>query len=247
MKKIIPVILTNNLEDLKNKSKQLKGLTDWVQIDIMDGKFVKNISIKLRDLLKIRTRFNLEAHLMVLNPEKYLADCRKVGIKRVLFHFEATDQPLIVLEKIKRMGFEAGLALNPETPIKKIKPYLNKLDVVLILGVHPGFSGQMFIFSTFDRIRQLRDLSRQVNPVRNGEVLDIPSLKNLKIDITSPPQGAGISNGVKIEVDGGINLRNIQKIVRAGADYLVISSALFKSKNIKQTFKQFKKMINCNC
>jgi len=204
VKKIIPVILTNDLKDLKNKLRRVRGLTDWVQIDIADGKFVNNVSVGLKDLLKVKTKFNFEAHLMVLDPEKYLADCRRVGIKRVLFHFEATNQPLTVLDKIKKFGFEAGIALNPETPIYKIKPYLNKIGVILILGVHPGFSGQTFIPSTLDKIRQLKKLSRQV----------------------------------KIEVDGGINLNNAQKIVRAGADYLVVSSALFKSENIKQTFKQ---------
>ena len=202
----MPAILTNSLPDLKKKLKRIRDLSDWLQLDIMDGRFVKNISVNLADLKKIKFPKNLEIHLMVENPEKYFQDCQRLKAKRVIFHIEATKNPLKVLKEMKRYQFERGMALNPETKIEKIKPYLNQLDLVLFLGVTPGFQGQKF------------------NPIVLGKI------KNFR----------KIFPKIKIGVDGGINLENIKKISQAGADYLVVGSYLFQSKNIKKAYQLLK-------
>lgn len=211
MPKIIPAILTNNFSDLEDKFKKLKGLTDWVQVDIADGKFVNNVSIKLEDIAKsdIVKNFSLEIHLMVLNPERYFKDCRKINTKRVAFHFEAVDNLKDVLSEAEKFSFQKSLALNPKTSITKVKPYLAKLDVVVLMSVAPGFQGQKFMRQILDKIKKLKKMKPEV----------------------------------KIEVDGGINLSNIKKISDSGADYLVVGSSLFKSGNIKETFKKLKEKI----
>jgi len=203
-KKIIPAILTDSPADLKNKLTQLNGLTNWVHIDIMDGKFVNNVTITLKDLARMQTNFQIEAHLMVFKPEKYFPDCKKANIKRTIFHFEATDNTERVFQEMKRFHFQQGLALSPETPIEKINTYLGYIDLVLLMGVHPGFSGQKFVSKVLKKITELKQ-----------EALRI-----------------------KIGVDGGIKLSNIQKIAQAGADHCIVNSALFDNKNIKEAFDQ---------
>lgn len=205
MIEIIPAILTDSPDDLKNKLIQLKGLTDWVQIDIMDGKFTDNVSIQIEDLGRMHPRFNLEIHLMVLNPEKYFGECQKAKAKRVIFHFETVQNLKRTLEKARRFNFQIGIALNPETPILKVKNYLNQIDSALLLTVHPGFQGQKFIPQVLDKIRKLKEISPKI----------------------------------KIGVDGGINVFNVKKAAEAGADYLIVGSGLWKSKNIKKSFAKF--------
>jgi ribulose-phosphate 3-epimerase len=212
MKKIIPAILTKDLSDLENKLKELQGLTEWVQIDIADGKFVNNTSIKLKKLQKVnlRKKFIFEVHLMVVEPEKYFPLCQKIGAKRVDFHFEAVKNLKATLDETKKFNFENYIAVNPETPIKKIEPYLNDVDGVLILSVKPGFQGGKFIPQTLKKIKRLKKIMPQF----------------------------------KVEIDGGINLENIEMIAQSGADYLVIGSGLFQSKNIKERLKEFKQKIS---
>ena len=209
MKQVIPAILTDDLEDLKNKLKKIKNLADWVQIDIMDGRFVNNHSISLEDLKQAQIKSNLEAHLMVLSPEKYLSQAKMANIKRVIFHFEATKNILAILKKIAELGLKKGLALNPETEIKEIKPYLDTIDLVLLLAVQPGFGGQKFNVSVISKIKILKELAPEI----------------------------------KIEVDGGINLANIEEVAQAGADYLVVGTGLFGATDIKKRFKQLEQEI----
>ncbi|MGB9598736.1 MAG: ribulose-phosphate 3-epimerase, partial [Minisyncoccales bacterium] len=162
MAKIIPAILTASLNDLENKLRIIQNLTDWVQIDIMDGKFVKNVSISLADLKKIKIPLNLEVHLMVLNPEKYFRDCQNLKAKRVIFHYEATKNPKRVFEIMKKYDFSPGLAINPSTSVEKIKKFLEKLDLVLLLAVNPGFQGQKFNPIVLTKIKELKKLSKKI-------------------------------------------------------------------------------------
>jgi ribulose-phosphate 3-epimerase len=161
MPKIIPAILTKDIVDLEYKFKQLQGLTDWVQIDIMDGTLVPNTSISLEDIFTIGNAkdFSLEAHLMVSNPETYFPDCKKNNIQRVIFHVEALGDIKNTLVKAAAFSFEKGLALNPETPIDAIMPYIHTIDVVLLMSVHPGFQGQQFIMQTLDKVKELKKIS----------------------------------------------------------------------------------------
>ncbi|MBI2459734.1 MAG: ribulose-phosphate 3-epimerase [Parcubacteria group bacterium] len=170
MKKIVPAILTDNLTDFKIKIKKLASVTDLVQVDIMDGQFVKNNSIALADLKKIKIPVNLEIHLMVKKPAKYLKTCQELNIKRLFFHLEAVKNPLKILKKLKQYAFAKGLALNPETPVKKVKPYMKYLDSVLLLGVRPGFQGQAFNKIVLKKIKDLKKTSKKINIAVDGGI-----------------------------------------------------------------------------
>jgi ribulose-phosphate 3-epimerase len=211
MKKIIPSILTNNFADLEFRLKQIEELTDWVQIDILDGKFTNNMSISIEDIASANISKNLsvEAHLMVENPNQYFERCGASNIKRVIFHIEATDNADKLLDSVSKLKMQRGLALKPETSVDKVYPYINDLDVIVLMAVEPGFQGQKFIDTTLDKIKLLKKMAPNI----------------------------------KIEVDGGINLDNIQSISDAGADYFILGSALLKSDNIKETFEKLNNKI----
>lgn len=159
MAEIIPAILTDNPLVLGQRLRQVKPLTDWVQIDIMDGRFVTNTSIQLNELFEFKTDVNYEAHLMVYAPEKYFMDCQKAGINRVVFHIEATDDVQSVLNEMDRYDFEKAIALNPSTPVESPLPYIDKVDAVLVLSVEPGFSAQEFAPSTLDKVVKLKQIA----------------------------------------------------------------------------------------
>lgn len=179
MKQIIPAILTSDPKDLETKLQKLQGLTDWVQIDIMDGRFVNNTSVDLNDLTQVSADFNFEAHLMVKEPEKYLQSARDVHIKRVIFHLEAVDDVSGSIEKIKAYGFETGIALNPETELEKIFQYKDAVDMILFLGVKPGFGGHVFMPLVIDKIRRLREIDKNIKiEVDGGVNLDNISVLN---------------------------------------------------------------------
>ena len=162
MSKIIPAILTNSVEDLCAKLRQIQGAVDWAQIDLMDGKFVNNTSISLKDLSRTKTKLNLEVHLMVLRPEKFFQDCQKIKIKRVIFHLEAVKKINEILRTAEKYNFQIGIALNPETAVNKVKPYLNKISYILLLSVHPGFSSQKFIPSVLNKIKALKKIAPEI-------------------------------------------------------------------------------------
>ena len=170
--KIIPAILTNKIKDLEDKLKKLSGLVDLIQIDIIDGNFINNKTIGLKDLKKIKLlkNFKLEAHLMVKNPEKYFEDCQKLGIKRVIFHIEAVKNLKEILETANKFKFEIGVALNPKTNIEKIKPYLNRLNLILLMGVNPGFQGQKFIPSVLNKIKTIKKVAPKIKIEVDGGI-----------------------------------------------------------------------------
>ncbi|MAF13708.1 MAG: hypothetical protein CMI53_02335 [Parcubacteria group bacterium] len=158
-KQIVPAILTDDIKDLKAKLTSVAKLTDWVQVDIMDGNFVNNTSVSLTDLAKLPHSSNISAHLMVLNPEKYLADCKAAGVKRVLVHFKSSKDIGVVLKKAKKMGFQVGLAISPKVFIEQIKKYIALADIILVLGVEPGFGGQKLIPESLNKIKELKRIS----------------------------------------------------------------------------------------
>lgn len=164
MKKIIPAILTQDVADLKIKLEKLKGLSDWVQIDIMDGVFVNNKSVTIKDISNIDSAkdFSLEVHLMVEDPEKYLKPCKDAGIERIIFHIEAAKNIDEILKTAEEFNLQKGIALKPNTPIEEIQSYINNLDVILLMSVEPGFQGQKFIDATLDKIRKLREMAPNV-------------------------------------------------------------------------------------
>jgi ribulose-phosphate 3-epimerase len=135
---------------------QSEKFTDYIQLDIMDGKFVPSRSITWDQMAAIKTRLKWEVHLMVEQPEKQLENFGKAGAKKAIFHFEATPAPRTVISAARKLGLQVGLAVNPETPISKIKPLTAEVDSVLFLSVHPGFYGAQFIPETLDKIAALR-------------------------------------------------------------------------------------------
>ncbi len=171
MKKIIPAILTRDVADLRDQLLRLEGLTDWVHVDIMDGKLVANTSISLEDIssLKIAGHFSLEAHLMVASPADYFLACQKAGVKRVIVHAEAGDVAATILE-LKKYHFQKALALNPKTSLASIKSYIQDFAAILVMSVEPGFGGQPFIQETLDKIRELKKLAPDVNIEVDGGI-----------------------------------------------------------------------------
>jgi ribulose-phosphate 3-epimerase len=160
--KIVPAVLTDDPRALEAMLKQAEKFTDYIQLDIMDGKFVPSRSITWDKMASIKTRLSWEVHLMVEEPEKQLEYFRKAGAKKAIFHFEATAAPLTVISAARYRGLKVGLAVNPETPVSKIKSLTDKVDSVLFLSVHPGFYGAKFIPETLDKVAELRQVSPDI-------------------------------------------------------------------------------------
>jgi ribulose-phosphate 3-epimerase len=154
--RVVPAILTDDPKALKAMLRQAGTFTDYVQIDIMDGKFVPSRSVSAEQIPVIDVSINWEAHLMVEQPEKQLEKFKKAGARKAIFHFESTASPTQVIETARKLGLEVGIAANPETPVSKIKPFAGSVDSVLFLSVHPGFYGAKFIPEVLDKIGELR-------------------------------------------------------------------------------------------
>jgi ribulose-phosphate 3-epimerase len=154
--RIVPAILTEDPAELEKMVRLTGTFTDYAQIDIMDGKFVPSSSITFRQIAALKMKLSWEAHLMVLHPEDYLEDFRRAGAKKIIFHFEATSTPRIIIRMINRLGMQAGLAINPETPLEKFSSLVKQLDSVLFLSVNPGYYGAKFIPEVLEKITVLR-------------------------------------------------------------------------------------------
>jgi len=156
--KIVPAILTDDLTTLERMVHQAKSFTDYVQVDIMDGHFVPSRSVTPEQVASLSIELKWEAHLMVNHPERYGEFFQKAGASKIIFHHEATPSPQKVISRIKNLGLEAGLAINPETPVSAIVPYINDLDSVLLLTVTPGFYGSQFIPEVMGKVAELRNI-----------------------------------------------------------------------------------------
>ena len=161
--RIIPAILTDNPQTLQNMLQQSATFTKYVQIDIMDGKFVPSRSITSEQIVGVPHQLKWEAHLMVKEPELELENFQKAGAIKALFHYEATPSPQKVISAARRLGLSIGLAVNPETPVSAIKPFVGAVDSVLFLSVHPGFYGAKFIPEVLDKIAELRRKQPNLN------------------------------------------------------------------------------------
>jgi len=178
MIQVIPTIIAKDFQELQEKIKKIELYVEWAQLDIMDGDFVNNSTwphaergkTNPVDLKELETNLNLEAHLMINNLEEVLDDWISSGVKRIIFHYEATDKHEEIIEKIKESGLEVGLAINPETSLEKIDDFIKKLDLVLIMTVIPGFGGQEFLEETLDKIKELRGDYKDVNIEVDGGI-----------------------------------------------------------------------------
>ena len=185
---------------------------DWFHLDVMDGRFVPNISFGLPVISQIRTATTktCDVHLMIEEPERYTQAFKDAGADILTVHYEACRHLHRNIQQIRDLGMIPGVALNPHTPVPLLDDVLRDVGMVLIMSVNPGFGGQKFIPHSLEKIKQLKERIKQINP------------------------------DVKIEVDGGINLDNAQSIIDAGADVLVAGSFVFSSENPSETISRLK-------
>ena len=211
--KISPSILAADFGNIERECDLIdKSDADWFHLDVMDGIFVPNISFGMPVVKAIRkmTSKPLDVHLMITQPERYIEKFIDIGSDIISFHIEATNKMEENISIIKSKNVKAGIAINPDTPIGDLKDIISKIDLVCLMGVHPGFAGQKFIENTFDRLKQLKALIKDSN------------------------------SKALIEVDGGVNENNHMDLKSLGADVLVAGSYIFNSEDYDLVIKKLK-------
>ncbi len=215
--KIAPSMLAADFANLESDINMVnQSEADWFHLDIMDGVFVPNISFGMPVLKAMaqHTKKTLDVHLMIVDPDRYIETFAQIGADVLTVHAEACTHLHRTLQAIKDAGMQAGVALNPHTPVSVLEDVINAIDVVCIMSVNPGFGGQKFIQNTYAKVRKLRAM--------------IDAHKSATL----------------IEIDGGVNATNCTDLVEAGADVLVAGSFVFSSKNPLETIKNLRQVAN---
>lgn len=212
---VAPSILSADFASLLEDVQRMEnGGADWLHVDVMDGHFVPNITMGplVLEALKGKVNLFMDAHLMVEHPQNFIQAFSEAGARLITVHAETCPHLHRVVQSIRQLGCQVGVALNPATPLCSIQYVLEDLDLVMLMTVNPGFGGQEFIPAVLPKIRELaREKKRR-----------------------------GLS--LKIQVDGGINAQTAPLVVEAGAEVLVAGSALFRSKNPKELIHAFKRL-----
>ncbi len=210
---VAPSILSANFAYLGDAIKMMnESESDWIHVDVMDGRYVPNITIGPPVISSIRplTKKIFDVHLMIVEPEKFIDEFQKAGADILSIHLEASPHLHRSIQAIKESGMKAGVAINPHTNVNQLEDILPEIDVVCMMSVNPGWGGQKFIPGTLNRIRKLKALIKSTN------------------------------SKALIEVDGGVSVDNAHSILKAGADVLVAGNSVFKSKNPLQTISSLK-------
>jgi ribulose-phosphate 3-epimerase len=212
---IAPSLLSANFLNLQKDCDMLnQSKADWYHLDVMDGRFVPNISFgpMIVEFFRKATNKYCDVHLMIEEPEKYAEAFKKAGADNLTVHIEACKHLHRNIQQIKALNMHAGVAINPHTPVDSLKDIINDIDLVCIMSVNPGFGGQSFIPHTIDKIKQLKAMINEQ------------------------------SLNVKIEIDGGVTLDNASSMIVAGADVLVAGNTVFKSENPMATIEKLKSL-----
>lgn len=203
MERIIsPSLLAADFGNLKSECEMINSSdAQWIHIDVMDGVFVPNISFGFPVLEAVRkhcTRL-LDVHIMIVHPENYVQRFARAGAQMLTFHYEAAENPAAVIRLIREEGIMAGITINPDVPVEKLRPFIASVDMVLLMSVFAGYGGQQFIPESYDRVRELKKMCDELNPA------------------------------CLIQVDGGVSASNAAQLFECGATVLVAGSAVFNA------------------
>ncbi len=210
---IAPSILSADFSNLQSDIKMInESKADWFHLDVMDGVFVPNISFGLPVIkaIKKHARKPLDVHLMIVDPDKYLAAFADAGAAIISVHYEACTHLHRTIQNMRQLGVLAGVAINPHTPCNFLSEVIANIDVVCMMSVNPGFGGQRFIKNTYNKIYDLKNLILQKG------------------------------SSAKIEIDGGVDLKNAHELIKAGADILVAGNTVFSSADPLATILELK-------
>lgn len=213
---VAPSFLASDFLHLQDECDMVNSSeADWFHLDVMDGRFVPNISFGLPIIEAIRkaTTKPCDVHLMIEDPGKYAQDFRSAGADHLIVHYEACPHLHRNIEQIKNLGMKAGVAINPHTPVSLLWDVIQIIDIVLVMSVNPGFGGQKFIPRTIDKIRALKTMLKE----QSADVL--------------------------ISIDGGVGLDNAGALVHCGAEVLVAGNSVFKSADPKATIAKLKHIV----